>query len=165
MAYIKDEEINAIRERADIVDIISDYLSLKQRGKNFLAVCPFHDDHSPSLVVSRERQMFNCFTCRTGGNVFTFVMKYENVGFVEAVKIIADKVGYNLNISDYQDFSSVNKEDYDIMEFTKKYYLNNLFTEQGIKARKYLQDRGIDESIIKEFNIGLALSNKDTLYK
>ena len=165
MAYIKDEELNAIREQADIVDIISDYLSLKQRGKNFLAVCPFHDDHSPSLVVSRERQMFNCFTCRTGGNVFTFIMKYENVSFVEAVKIVADKIGYNLNIGDYTDYTTANKEDYDIMEFAKKFYLNNIFTEKGIAARKYLQDRGIDESIIREFNIGLSLDGKDTLYK
>lgn len=165
MAYIKDEEINAIREGADIVDIISGYLSLKQRGKNFLAVCPFHDDHSPSLVVSRERQMFNCFTCRTGGNVFTFIMKYENVSFVEAVKIIADKIGYNLNIANLSDFSTANKEDYEIMEFSKKFYLNNIFTEKGISARKYLEERGIDESIIKEFNIGLSLDSKDTLYK
>lgn len=165
MAYIKDEELSAILERADIVDIISDYLSLKQRGKNYLAVCPFHDDHSPSLVVSRERQIFNCFTCRTGGNVFTFVMKYENVGFVEAVKIVADKIGYNLNISDYTDHSLHNKDDYEIMDFAKKYYLNNIFTEQGVKARKYLENRGIDEAIIKEFNIGLSLSDKDTLYK
>mgnify|MGYP005794348575 FL=1 len=165
MAYIKDEELSAILERADIVDIISDYLSLKQRGKNYLAVCPFHDDHSPSLVVSRERQIFNCFTCRTGGNVFTFVMKYENVGFVEAVKIVADKIGYNLNISDYTDHSLHNKDDYEIMDFAKKYYLNNIFTEQGVKARKYLENRGIHEAIIKEFNIGLSLSDKDTLYK
>lgn len=165
MAYIKDEELSAILERADIVDIISDYLSLKQRGKNYLAVCPFHDDHSPSLVVSRERQIFNCFTCRTGGNVFTFVMKYENVGFVEAVKIVADKIGYNLNISDYTDHSLHNKHDYEIMDFAKKYYLNNIFTELGVKARKYLENRGIDEAIIREFNIGLSLSDKDTLYK
>ena len=164
MAYIKDEEINAIREGADIADIISGYLSLKQRGKNFLAVCPFHDDHSPSLVVSRERQMFNCFTCRTGGNVFTFIMKYENVSFVEAVKIVADKIGYNLNIANLSDLSTANKEDYEIMEFSKKFYLNNIFTEKGISARKYLEERGIDESIIKEFNIGLSLDSKDTLY-
>lgn len=165
MAYIKDEEINAIRERADIVDIISDYLTLQQRGKNFLAVCPFHDDHSPSLTVSKERQMFNCFTCHTGGNVFSFVMKYENVGFVEAVKIVADKIGYNLNIGNYQDYRSTNKEDYEIMDFAKKYYLNNIFTESGTSARRYLSERGIDESIIREFNIGLASSAKDTLYK
>ena len=165
MAYIKDEELSAILERADIVDIIGDYLSLKQRGKNFLAVCPFHDDHSPSLVVSRERQIFNCFTCRTGGNVFTFVMKYENVTFLEAVKIVADKVGYNLSINNYTDYSLRNKEDYEIMDLAKKFYLNNIFTEQGVNARKYLENRGINEAIIREFNIGLSLSKKDTLYK
>ena len=165
MAHIKDEELNAIREQADIVDIISDYLTLKQRGKNFLAVCPFHDDHSPSLTVSRERQIFNCFTCHTGGNVFTFVMKYENVSFVEAVKIVADKIGYDLHIDNYIDYATVNKEDYDAMELAKKFYLNNIFTEKGINARKYLLDRGIDEKIIREFNIGLALEDKDTLYK
>ena len=99
MAIIKDEEINAIREQADIVDIISDYLKLTKKGKNYVAVCPFHDDHSPSLVVSKERQMFNCFTCRTGGNVFTFIMKYENVGFLEALQIVANKIGYKLNVT------------------------------------------------------------------
>lgn len=165
MAYIKDEEINAIRERADIVDIISDYLTLQQRGKNFLAVCPFHDDHSPSLTVSKERQMFNCFTCHTGGNVFSFVMKYENVSFVEAVKIVADKIGYTLNIANYQDYRQANKEDYEIMDFAKKYYLNNIFTQAGTNARKYLDERGIDEKIIREFNIGLASTSKDTLFK
>ena len=166
MAYIKEEEINAICNNADIVDIISGYLpSLKQRGKNFFAICPFHDDHSPSLVVSRERQMFNCFTCRTGGNVFTFIMKFENVSFIEAVKIVADKIGYNLNIANFNDYTTKNKEDYEIMDFAKKYYLNNMFTEKGINARKYLLDRGIDEAIIREFNIGLSLDSKDTLYK
>ena len=165
MAYIKEEEINAIRDQADIVDIISNYLSLKPKGRNYVAVCPFHDDHSPSLVVSKERQMFNCFTCRTGGNVFTFVMKYENVGFIEAIKIVADKIGYNLNIGNLSDFTSQNKEDYEIMDFAQKYYLNNIFTKDGIAARKYLEKRGIDEAIIKEFNIGVALDSKDTLYK
>ena len=165
MAYIKEEEINAIRDQADIVDIISNYLSLKPKGRNYVAVCPFHDDHSPSLVVSKERQMFNCFTCRTGGNVFTFVMKYENVGFIEAIKIVADKIGYNLNIGNLSDFTSQNKEDYEIMDFVQKYYLNNIFTKDGIAARKYLEKRGIDEAIIKEFNIGVALDSKDTLYK
>lgn len=165
MAYIKEEEINAIRDQADIVDIISNYLSLKPKGRNYVAVCPFHDDHSPSLVVSKERQMFNCFTCRTGGNVFTFVMKYENVGFIEAIKIVADKIGYNLNIGNLSDFTSQNKEDYEIMDFAQKYYLNNIFTKDGIAARKYLEKRGIDEAVIKEFNIGVALDSKDTLYK
>jgi len=166
MAYIKDEEINDIRSHADIVDIISEYLPVTQKGKNFVAVCPFHDDHSPSLVISRERQIFNCFTCRTGGNVFSFIMKYENVGFLEAVKTVADKIGYNLKLDNFVDFSdSKYKEDYEIMDFASKYYMNNIMTSSGESARKYLADRGITEDIIKEFNIGLAGTSPDTLYK
>ena len=92
-------------------------------------------------------------------------MKYENVGFIEAIKIVADKIGYNLNIGNLSDFTSQNKEDYEITDFAQKYYLNNIFTKDGIAARKYLEERGIDEAIIKEFNIGVALDSKDTLYK
>lgn len=165
MAIIKDEEINAIREQADIVDIISDYLKLTKKGKNYVAVCPFHDDHSPSLVVSKERQMFNCFTCRTGGNVFTFIMKYENVEFLEALQIVANKIGYKLNATNLGNYENKNKKEYEIMEFAKKYYLNNIFTDLGTKARKYLEDRGINNDIIREFNIGLATKSKDELYK
>lgn len=165
MAIIKDEEINAIREQADIVDIISDYLKLTKKGKNYVAVCPFHDDHSPSLVVSKERQMFNCFTCRTGGNVFTFIMKYENVEFLEALQIVANKIGYKLNATNLENYENKNKKEYEIMEFAKKYYLNNIFTDLGTSARKYLEDRGINNDIIREFNIGLATKSKDELYK
>lgn len=166
MAYIKDEEINDIRSHADIVDIISDYLPVTQKGKNFVTVCPFHDDHSPSLVISRERQIFNCFTCRTGGNVFSFIMKYENVGFLEAVKTVANKIGYNLKLDNFTDFTdSKYKEDYEIMDFASKYYMNNIMTTSGENARKYLNNRGITEEIIKEFNIGFAGTAPDTLYK
>lgn len=166
MAYIKDEEINDIRSHADIVDIISDYLPVTQKGKNFVTVCPFHDDHSPSLVISRERQIFNCFTCRTGGNVFSFIMKYENVGFLEAVKTVANKIGYNLKLDNFTDFTdSKYKEDYEIMDFASKYYMNNIMTTSGENARKYLSNRGITEEIIKEFNIGFAGTAPDTLYK
>ena len=165
MALIKDEEINAIREQADIVDIISDYLKLTKKGKNYVAVCPFHDDHSPSLVVSKERQIFNCFTCRTGGNVFSFVMKYENVDFFEALQIVANKIGYKLSSTNFNSFESKNKKEYEIMEIAKKYYLNNIFTDLGTSARKYLENRGINNDIIREFNLGLALKSKNELYK
>ena len=165
MALIKDEEINAIREQADIVDIISDYLKLTKKGKNYVAVCPFHDDHSPSLVVSKERQIFNCFTCRTGGNVFSFVMKYENVDFFEALQIVANKIGYKLSSTNFNNFESKNKKEYEIMEIAKKYYLNNIFTDLGTSARKYLENRGINNDIIREFNLGLALKSKNELYK
>ena len=166
MAYIKDEEINEIRSRANIVDIISSYLNVSQKGKNYVCLCPFHNDHSPSLIISPEKQIFNCFTCRTGGNVFTFVMKYENVSFLEAIKIVADKIGYNLNIKDLNvNLDSKNKEDFDIYDFASKYYINNINTTDGIKAREYLSKRGITDAIIKEFKLGLALNEKDTFYK
>ena len=165
MALIKDEEINTIREQSDIVDIISQYLTLTKQGKNYVAVCPFHDDHSPSLVVSPEKQIFNCFTCRTGGNVFSFIMKYENVGFLEAVKMVADKVGYKINLDFVSANEKVNQVDYEIMDLAKKYYLNNIFTEIGVSARKYLNSRKLGEDIIREFNLGLAPSSKNDLYK
>lgn len=164
MAYISEEELNNIRSNADIVDVISDYLNLKQRGRNYVAVCPFHDDHSPSLVVSRERQMFTCFTCKTSGNVFSFVMKYENVSFPEAVQTVAKKIGYTLK-GDFSNFKeSKYKKEFEIMDFVTKYYTNNINTTSGINALKYLENRGITKDIIKEFNIGLALDKKDDLY-
>ena len=166
MAYIKDEEINEIRSRANIVDIISSYLNVTQKGKNYVSLCPFHNDHSPSLIISPEKQIFNCFTCRTGGNVFSFVMKYENVSFIEAIKIVADKIGYHLDIQNFlSNADNKNKLDYEIYEYASKYYINNINTSDGIKAREYLQKRGIDDVIIKEFKLGLATSNKDIFYK
>ena len=88
MAVIPNEDINNIRNNANIVDIISSYINLEPKGKNFFGLCPFHDDHSPSMSVSPERQMFKCFTCGVGGNVFTFVSKYDDISFIEAVKKI-----------------------------------------------------------------------------
>ena len=164
MAYINEEEINTIRSNADIVEIIGDYLELKQKGRNYVAICPFHDDHTPSLVVSKERQIFNCFTCKTGGNVFSFVMKYENVSFPEAIKIVAKKIGYNLK-SNYDDVvESKYKKEYEIMNFAAKYYMNNIYSKEGLEARKYLDKRGITSEIIKEFNIGLATDKPSDLY-
>ena len=166
MAYIKDEEINEIRSLANIVDIISSYINVSPKGKNYVALCPFHNDHSPSLIISSEKQIFNCFTCRTGGNVYSFVMKYENVSFLEAIKIVADKVGYNLNIKNLTtSIDSKNSLDYEIYQYASKYYINNINTTDGQDAKKYLHMRGIDDFIIKEFKIGLSLNQKDTFYK
>lgn len=165
MAYISNEEINEIRSRANIVDIISGYLQVSSKGKNFVALCPFHNDHSPSLIISPEKQIFNCFTCRTGGNVFSFVMKYENVSFAEAVSIVAKKVGFNLKNDVFVKSENKYSKDYEIYEYAMKFYLNNINTADGSKAREYLLKRGINETIIKEFKLGYSGSSKDTFYK
>ena len=165
MAYISNEEINEIRSRANIVDIISGYLQVSSKGKNYVALCPFHNDHSPSLIISPEKQIFNCFTCRTGGNVFSFVMKYENVSFAEAVSIVAKKVGFNLKNDVFVKSENKYSKDHEIYEYAMKYYLNNINTTDGSKAREYLLKRGINETIIKEFKLGYSGSSKDTFYK
>ena len=97
MAVITNDEINAIRNKANIVDIIGSYLPLTQRGKNYVCVCPFHDDHSPSMSVSEEKQIYKCFACGNTGNVFTFVENYEGVNFIDAVAIVAEKAGIDID--------------------------------------------------------------------
>lgn len=164
---INEDELTLIRQKADIVDIMSDYITLTKKGKNYVCLCPFHNDvNNPSMVVSKEKQIFNCFSCKTGGNVFTFVQKYENVGFVEAVSIVASKVGINLNKNNYQNVSENKYQKlYNIMNLSQKYYLNNINTERGINAKKYLNNRGITDDIIKEFSIGVSFNEKDNLYQ
>ena len=100
MANISNDDIKTIRINANIVDIISDYIPLTKRGKNFLGVCPFHEDHSPSMSVSEDKQIYKCFSCGAAGNVFTFVENYEQVPFYEAVSIVANKIGMKFNAND-----------------------------------------------------------------
>lgn len=153
---ITNELINEIRNKIDIVEIISNYVPLTQRGKNFFGVCPFHDDHSPSMSVSKEKQIYTCFSCGATGNVFTFVADYEHINFYEAVKLLANKVGYNLGIAK----TTAKKEDksLEIYDLACKFYQNNLNTALGKNAYEYLDKRKIDKDTIKKFKIGLSLS-------
>ncbi len=163
---LSQELINHIRTSVDIVEIISDYIPLTKKGKNYFGVCPFHSDHSPSMSVSQERQIYKCFSCGAAGNVFKFLMDYENISFKEALKKIADKAGIaiSLNIStpkgnkDYQKL-------YEIFQTSQLFYQNNINTKEGKKAKNYLQSRNINSSIISEFEIGLALKNNTMLSK
>lgn len=164
MQTVSEEKINEIRNSADIVNIISDYIPLNLKGKNYFGICPFHDDHSPSMSVSRERQMFKCFVCNKGGNVFTFVKDYENISFIESVKRVADKVGIPLSLDNIQKKESKFKLEYEIMEFATKIFQNNLNSKEGIIAKEYLEKRSITEDIIKEFRIGLSLTDNKYIY-
>lgn len=164
MEIVSEEKINEIRNASDIVSIISEYIPLKMQGKNYFGVCPFHDDHSPSMSVSKERQMFKCFVCNKGGNVFTFVKDYENISYIEAVKKVADKVGINIDIGNVKNKDSKFKKEYEIMDFATKIFQNNLNSKEGGKAKEYLEGRSINDEIIKDFRIGLSLNNRDYLY-
>lgn len=155
--YLSQDKIKEIRNSVDIVDVISDYLPLTAKGKNFFGVCPFHADHSPSMSVSREKQIYTCFSCGASGNVINFVMDYENIDFKEALKKLADKAGISFEIGNIKKIPVKNQKLYEIFETSQKIYQNNLNSEVGIKAKQYLKDRDINNDIIKEFQIGLSI--------
>ena len=164
--HIEENTINQIRISSDIVKIISDYIPLKKKGRNYIGVCPFHADHSPSMSVSPEKQIYKCFACGAAGNVFKFVMDYENVNYIEAIKIIGDKIGINIDIKNNiktpkKDSSNL----YELYEISQMFYQNNINTKEGKMAREYLLNRKIDNNIIKEFGIGLALNDYSLLTK
>ena len=157
------EEILDIQRKINIVDIIRDYIPLTQRGKNFFGVCPFHDDHNPSMSVSNEKQMYKCFVCGAAGNVFNFVKDYEKISYYEAVNKVADKVGISVNIdtSIKKQENSIYSKQYEIYEISNKLYQNNLNTTLGKNARNYLKDRQITDEMIKHFQIGLSLNDNN----
>jgi len=160
----KESDFKRIQSHANIVEIISSYITLESHGKNYFGVCPFHDDHSPSMSVSPDRQIYKCFVCGASGNVFNFVENYLGISFLEAVKIVADKCGENFTIRESRENTKYQKY-YDIMNLASMFYQNNLRTATGAEARKYLLDRGLTDEIIKDFGIGLALNENDLLYK
>ena len=159
---LTNEQINNIRNNVDIVEVISSYIPLTPKGKNFFGVCPFHSDQHPSMSVSKEKQIYTCFSCGASGNVYNFLMDYEHISFIDAVKKCADLAGIPLNISGKQ-ITNKNSPLYEIYSLSLKYYQNNLNTEAGKEAKEYLKKRHFDSKMIKEFNIGLALNKKDDL--
>lgn len=156
METISQSLINEIKAKNDIVDVIGSYISLNEKNK---ALCPFHDDHSPSFSVHPEKQIYKCFSCGESGNVITFVQKYNNISFLEALKLLADRVGIKLDISSPKKNTAYEKY-YEINDTVLKYFKNNLISNDGKEAIKYLTDRGLTKEIVSEFNIGLATSNK-----
>ena len=117
MAHIDEAEINHIRESSDIVEIVSSYIPLTQKGKNYFGVCPFHNDHAPSMSVSKEKGIFKCFSCGATGNVFKFVSDFENISFAEAVQKVAEKIGITLKSQITKPFVKKYQEEYQIMNF------------------------------------------------
>ena len=161
MTYISNELVNEIQNRCDIIDVVSKYVTLTKRGKNYFGLCPFHDDHNASMSVSPDKQIFKCFSCGESGNVFTFVSKYNNISFHEAIVLLGQDKGYDVKVSDTNNYNK-NTKDYEIYDIAVKFYQNNLYSSLGKTAIEYLEKRSIDKETIKKFRIGLSL-NKSTL--
>ena len=158
--------LEEIRNRCDIVDIISEYVHLKQAGKSFKGLCPFHGEKTPSFMVSPEKQLFHCFGCGEGGNVFNFLMKYEKISFFEAVKMLAKKSGVSLPVDEEKEnFLNRQKERlYKLNNLTANYYRECLFkTNQGKKIINYLKKRGINDTSVEKYKLGYAPSGWDVL--
>ncbi|MCI8588045.1 MAG: DNA primase [Bacilli bacterium] len=164
---MENHETNSIilevRKKLDIVQVISQYVSLVKKGKNYFGVCPFHDDTNPSMSVSPEKQIYRCFSCGASGNVFSFVQEFEHLSFKETLYQLAEKAGVQLQNISYTKKNDQYDKFYEIYQISHNYYLNNLQTNLGKKAKAYLHERSISDEMIKEFQIGLSLDIPDDL--
>ncbi len=167
--YYSDEVIEEVRSKNDIVDVISGYVKLQKKGRDYFGLCPFHNEKSPSFSVSRLKQMYYCFGCGAGGNVFTFLMEYENYSFSEALKYLADRAGVELP---QQEYSREARERADmkaiLLEINKaaaQYYYVQLKSGPGARALSYLKDRELSDDTIKAFGLGYSNKYSDDLYQ
>ncbi|MTI70902.1 MAG: DNA primase [Firmicutes bacterium] len=167
MTYTFSEEtIEEIREKNDIVDVISEYISLKRTGSNYKGLCPFHNEKTPSFVVSPSKQIFHCFGCNEGGDVIKFIMEYQNLDFIEALQLLAERVNINLDDKKLKRNSKEDKRRKRLFEINREaaiYFYKNLFNNK--KAYNYLLNRGIDIKTIKSFGLGYAKPDWEDLKK
>lgn len=164
-----EEIIEEVRSRNDIVDLISTYVPLKKKGSSYFGLCPFHNEKSPSFSVSRDKQMYYCFGCGAGGNVFTFLMEYENFSFPEALKYLAERAGMELPEEELnEEAKRAMDEKARLREMNKlsaNYFYYLLHSKRGQKGLAYLKDRGITDETIKHFGLGYADIYNDDLYR
>ena len=168
--FIPEDKVREIRQTCNIVEVISDYVSLKKIGVNYRGLCPFHNEKTPSFFVSEDKKFFNCFGCGTKGDIFTFLMKYENLSFQEAARLLAKRSGINLPekpLSPQQRKRLSEREEYFSINQTAAKLYNNLLSKdkRGGEARNYLKERGISLETIQEYNLGFAPEGWDTLIK
>ena len=162
-----DELLEEIRSQNDIVDVISQYVVLKRSGRNYFGLCPFHNEKSPSFSVSPDKQIFHCFGCGVGGNVFHFISKVENVNFVESVQILAERAGINLPaLGSYEDekVAKLKAKVYDVNQFAAEFYHQNLYKPTSKHGQEYIKKRKLDNNTLKSFMIGFS-GEFDELYR
>lgn len=167
MPRYSDEIIEEVRQTNDIVDIISQYVHLKRSGRNFFGLCPFHNEKSPSFSVSPDKQIFHCFGCGVGGNVFTFLTKIEGINFVEAVQMLAERSNIQLptlenNVDSARE--ELKAKVFKVNEFTAQYYHENLYKPESKIAQEYIKKRKLSNETLKSFRLGFS-GKFDELYK
>ncbi len=163
MARIPQETINRINDTADIVDVVSKYVDLKKRGRNFFGLCPFHNEKTPSFSVAPDKGIYHCFGCGNGGNAVNFIMEYEKISFVDAIQELGGQLGIDVEFSGDNKSKEFFHALYEIHNLAANLYHKTLFSDKGEKAKQYLLDRGIDENLIKLFKIGFAPKNSKFL--
>lgn len=169
MPFYSDDLIEEVRSKNDIVDVIGGYVRLQKKGSTYFGLCPFHNEKTGSFSVSPHKQMFYCFGCGAGGNVFTFLMKYENFTFTEAMQALADRAGVDLP---QQEMSAAAKREADrkttLLEINKqaaKYFYSLLRNERGKKAYEYFKNRELSDETMKKFGLGYSDQYSDDLYR
>ena len=167
MARYSEEIIEQVRQNNDIVDIISQYVHLTRKGRNYFGLCPFHNEKSPSFSVSPERQIFHCFGCGVGGNIYTFLMKIEGIGFKDAIEQLAEKT--NIQLPKIENPEEDRKEElkakiYKINQFTAEFYHQNLYKPTAKNAQEYVKKRKLTQNTLETFKIGFS-GKYDELYK
>ncbi|MGI6106923.1 MAG: DNA primase [Lachnospiraceae bacterium] len=169
MPYYPEEVINEVRERNDIVDVIGSRIRLEKRGSNYFAKCPFHNDDSPSFCVSQARQTYHCFGCQKSGNVFTFLMEYDNISFPEAVRVLADRAGVQLPEKELSAEEKKRQQKRAVLLQIQKeaaiYYYHQLMSPIGKPGLDYLRGRKLTDKTIKSFGLGFASARSDSLYR
>lgn len=167
--YYSDDVVEEVRARNDIVDVISSYVKLQRKGSSYFGLCPFHNEKTPSFSVSPGKQMYYCFGCGAGGNVFTFVMEYENYSFPEAVKMLADRAGVSLPEQEYSEEARKQRDlksaVLDINKTAARYFYYQLRSPLGARAMEYLKNRNLSEETMKRFGLGYAGNYSDGLYR
>ncbi len=168
MAYYSDDIIEQVRGSNDIVDIISGYVNLTRKGNSYVGLCPFHAEKSPSFSVSADTQLYHCFGCGAGGNVFTFLMEYENMTFPEAVKELAARASISLPQSDMSKEAAKEVSDrsvvLEINKYAAKYFYSLLHNNMGKRALDYFKSRGLSDSTIAHFGLGYSSQYSNDLY-
>lgn len=167
MPRYSDEIIEEVRQTNDIVDIVSQYVRLKRSGRNYFGLCPFHNEKSPSFSVSPDKQIFHCFGCGVGGNVFTFLTKIEGINFVEAVQMLAERSNIQLPTLENKGDSvreELKAKVYKVNEFTAKFYHENLYKPEAKSAQEYVKKRKLNNETLKSFQIGYS-GKFDELYR